>query len=259
MAAAKAGQESQDSGPSIAPLTLCCGSFPLVIGVLLVCFIHALINILMLSLSSSIEARYISTIKITPFWQVVACAWALLGNPIIILAGVAAMFRVPWPLRVYLYYLICTVVIAISFFANIFWLADVCGSTVPYPIRKLGETIICSASNTLAFSSILVCTALCMYSVWVIWSCEKMMTDPDANLTLMKEPEEAEEEVEDKISQKFHFSPLDQTAYKWVDPMRAQMQLPPGQASVSQHLGGYGAYGSLDEHRGPHSSFAKFY
>jgi len=244
------------AGPSITPLKLCCGSVSLFIGVLIICFIHVLMNVLLLAFSSSTEAGYVGNIKIAPFWQICASAWGLLGMPIIVLAGVASMFRIPWPLKIYLYYLVATVVMALTFIVEIFALADVCGSTVPIPVRNLGENFICSASNTIVFCMILMTIGLCMYAVWVVWSCEKQLSDPNAHISLMQ-PEEVEEEEADQgaIREKFRFSPQDQRPMQWVDPSRAQMQ---GKAPVSQHLGGYGAYGSMDQGR-PKTAFGAFY
>merc|ERR1719316_1664118 len=90
------------------------GCCTLLFGVEIVCLLHLLANILLISIASSVEPIELIGIRISPTVQVLNAAWALGGIPVIIGAGVGAVYRIESHLRIYWY-------LVMTFILDAFW------------------------------------------------------------------------------------------------------------------------------------------
>lgn len=88
---------------------LCCGVFSLTLGVELICFFHLAACIVTICSVSSVESGSLANVPMSPTMQVVLGEWATLGIPLIVGAGVGAVYRVEKLIRAYFWYLLVTV------------------------------------------------------------------------------------------------------------------------------------------------------
>jgi len=126
----------------LRPLTNFCGVASLATGVTWISKLAMIISVLVLCVINSKTPLKAGPINWSAREQVILGAWALVGIPIAITGGIAALYRMPMPLRAFFYYLVVSFVIGL------------CTMTLPF----------------LLFLA--VPYLLCMYVVWS--SCEEV-------------------------------------------------------------------------------------
>lgn len=186
----------------LKPLRLAFGTFSLLLGVLLICFFHLLFSLFLLSVASSVEAIQLVGIRIRPWTQVLGASYALGGMPLVIVAGVSALYRIKKPLMVYLYYLGGTFVLNISWLASLLYEADLCSSVVPESFINMGPSFVCGISDSLVFTCFLATALFALYFMWIVWSAAQEIGGFEVMLLQqpgqMKQKKSAEAEPDDE-------------------------------------------------------------
>lgn len=152
------------------PSHTCCGCVSLLIGVETICLLSLLTCISIISSVSSQGTLRVSTFHIEAWLQVLIGAFAFVGIPITISAGVAAVYRIELPLRAFFFYLL------IGFFFGIgipIWFlasGSLCDSMVSNEVQKMGSSFVCGFTDTFTFFWTLILGVLHAYLIYVVWS-----------------------------------------------------------------------------------------
>jgi len=142
----------------------------LLIGVEAICLLTLLTCISVLSVVSSKGVLKISTFRIDTTMQVVAGAWAFIGIPLAIGAGVGALYRVEVPLRAFFFYSL------VSFFFGVgvpmWFLASgaLCDTVVTPEVQKMGSAFVCGFTDSFTFFWTLILGVVQAYLIYIIWS-----------------------------------------------------------------------------------------
>lgn len=163
------GAKDPDSGP-VKPLRLAFGAFSLTVGVLLICLIHILCAVSLIAICSSVESIVLVGVVIPPRTQVMGASYALAGLPIIVLAGVSALYRIKYPLMLYFYYLGGTFILDVSWLLSLLYEADLCSSVVASEFISMGPAFVCGLSDTAMFVSFTVAAVFFLYFMYIVWS-----------------------------------------------------------------------------------------
>eukprot|EP00391_Amoebophrya_sp_Ameob2_P009136 CAMPEP_0178985220 /NCGR_PEP_ID=MMETSP0795-20121207/2033_1 /TAXON_ID=88552 /ORGANISM="Amoebophrya sp., Strain Ameob2" /LENGTH=223 /DNA_ID=CAMNT_0020676157 /DNA_START=150 /DNA_END=822 /DNA_ORIENTATION=+ len=147
------------------PANNCCGFFTLLFGVEVICLINLIQAIATVALVSSTEVISIGGVKIPPLTQVLYGAWCLIGIPIVINAGLGAVYRVEGQLRFYFYYLSLQLVLTTAYFIAMLFEGDVCSTVVSVDLQRMGWLHGCVRdlldADQLGFF---------VYLIYIIWS-----------------------------------------------------------------------------------------
>lgn len=125
------------------------------------------------SIISSVSSKgslTVATFVVSPTLQVIAGSWAFVGIPFAISAGVAVLYRVEMPLRIFFLYLL------VSFFFGVgipMWFlasGSLCDSVVTPEIQKMGSAFVCSFTDTFTFFWTLILGVVHAYLIYIVWS-----------------------------------------------------------------------------------------
>lgn len=167
----------------VRPSHTCCGCVSLLIGVEFICLLTLLSLICVLSIVSSKGTLTIGTFHISPTLQVAMGSWAFVGIPIVIAAGVAALYRIEVPLRIFFLYLI------VSFFFGIgvpIWFltsGSLCDQVVSREVQRMGSSFVCGFTDSLTLFWTLIIGTMHAYVIYIVWSAaEEIAEAPYAEL-----------------------------------------------------------------------------
>ncbi|CAD7972254.1 unnamed protein product [Amoebophrya sp. A120] len=152
------------------PANNCCGFFTLLFGVEIICLLHLVAAITVVCLISSTEVISIGGVKIPPITQVLYGAWCLIALPIIIAAGIGAVYRVESQLRLYLYYLIAQTAFTAFYFVMMLFTGDVCSAAVSVDLQRMGSSMVCGFTDAFAVFWMLINLGIFLYIIFIIWS-----------------------------------------------------------------------------------------
>mmetsp|Transcript_9150 Transcript_9150/g.22439 ORF Transcript_9150/g.22439 Transcript_9150/m.22439 type:complete len:229 (+) Transcript_9150:158-844(+) len=152
------------------PANNCCGFFTLLFGVEVICLINLIQAIATVALVSSTEVISIGGVKIPPLTQVLYGAWCLIGIPIVINAGLGAVYRVEGQLRFYFYYLSLQLVLTTAYFIAMLFEGDVCSTVVSVDLQRMGSSMVCGFTDAFAIFWMLINIGFFVYLIYIIWS-----------------------------------------------------------------------------------------
>lgn len=154
----------------VRPSHTCCGCVSLLIGVEVICLLTLLTCVSIIASVSSKGTLTVSTFHVSSTLQVLAGAFAFIGIPITISAGVAAVYRIELPLRAFFFYLL------VSFFFGIgipLWFlasGSLCDSIVTQEVQRMGSSFVCGFTDTFTFFWTLILGVLHAYLIYIVWS-----------------------------------------------------------------------------------------
>jgi len=151
---------------------LCCGAFSLTVGVELICLVNLLLAVFIIATVSSVEPMSLGNIDVSPFWQVVAAAWAAAGIPLIVGAGVGILYRIETFLRSYFWYIFVTLCVEGLFFLKFLISGSVCSTFAPRDMERLGTTFVCGLTDTFALFWGLIVIGISAYFLYIIWAAQ---------------------------------------------------------------------------------------
>lgn len=152
------------------PSHTCCGCVSLLIGVEVICLIALCTCISIIASVSSKGSINVQSFHLSGTLQVAIGAWAFIGIPITISAGVAALYRIELPLRAFFFYLLVSwffgVGIPLWFLAS----GSLCDSIVTQEVQRMGSSFVCGFTDTFTFFWTLILGVLHAYLIYVVWS-----------------------------------------------------------------------------------------
>jgi len=154
----------------VRPSQTCCGCCSLLVGVEATCLITLLSEIIAIAACSSAVPVQILGLVVPPYAQVLAASWAFVGIPVVITAGVGALYRIEQSLRIFFVYLL------ISFFLGLivpicFLLSgSLCDVVVDPTVQKMGSAFVCGFTDTFVFMWTLIAAVCNLYIVYIVWS-----------------------------------------------------------------------------------------
>jgi len=151
---------------------LCCGVFSLLVGVELICLVNLLVAIFIIAATSSVMPITLGNIIVSPNAQVMTAAWAAIGIPLIVGAGVGIIYRIEVFLRAYFWYLTATIAAEGLFFVKFLIGGSVCSTFAPRDLERLGTTFVCGITDTFALFWGLIVIGLSAYFLYIIWSAQ---------------------------------------------------------------------------------------
>mmetsp|Transcript_64340 Transcript_64340/g.121856 ORF Transcript_64340/g.121856 Transcript_64340/m.121856 type:complete len:257 (-) Transcript_64340:107-877(-) len=155
----------------IAPAPGVLGGCSLLTAVELICFVHLIVCIVIVSLASSVTPVDFAGVTISPFLQCVNAGWFLLGIPCIVIGGIGAVFRVENQLKVYLAYLAVTLLVVIAWLLVFVRYGNACNTIQPVAgSYKKQALMVCQASNGMVLFWMLVLVAIVAGSIYLVWS-----------------------------------------------------------------------------------------
>jgi len=156
--------------PKVKHARTSCFGASLLVGVEVTCLVTLLVQIVIIAACSSVERLQILGVIFAPGVQVLAASWAFVGIPIVVAAGVGALYRIEENLRVFFYYMTASMVLSAM---AIFWILtheSFCDEVVAHEIRRIGSTFVCGFTDALVLTWGLIGGMLHTYQLYIIWS-----------------------------------------------------------------------------------------
>jgi len=155
----------------ITPAPGVLGGCSLLTAVELICLVHLIVCITIVSMASSVNPVDYAGVRISPYLQCVNAAWFLIGIPMIIIGGVGAVFRVESQLKVYLAYLVGTLFVVCAWLFIFIRYGNACNTIQPTSGQyKKQALMVCQASNGMVIFWMLVLVGVIGGSIYLVWS-----------------------------------------------------------------------------------------
>lgn len=142
----------------------------LLIGVEVICLLSLLTCISIIASVSSHGTMRVSTFHLSSTLQVCLGSFAFVGIPLSIAAGVAALYRIESPLRVFFLYLLIGFCFGIG--VPIWFLASgsLCDTVVTREVQRMGSSFVCGFTDTFTFFWTLIIGVVHAYLIYIVWS-----------------------------------------------------------------------------------------
>lgn len=154
----------------IKPAHEFCGCCTLLFGVETCALLNFINCIFVIASVSSVHAVRLAGLTMSANLQILNAAWSLLGIPIIVSAGVGAVYRIESHLRIYFYYLFASFFLATAMLISLLTTGNVCHGAVPDEVKQLGESFVCAITDTFIYFWLLIGGLIHLYFVYVVWS-----------------------------------------------------------------------------------------
>lgn len=152
------------------PSTTCCGVFSLLVGVEAICLLHLIIAVTIIACTSSRDTLKLLGISVAPWVQVVCATLALVGIPVIVGAGVGALYRIESHLRVFLGYLAVCLLVMCFVELHLLVSGTFCTNAVNKDALRMGPAFMCGFVETFLFFWMLLAGLCQIYFMYVVWS-----------------------------------------------------------------------------------------
>lgn len=154
----------------VRPSQTCCGCCSLLVGVEATCFITLLSEIIAIAACSSAVPVQILGLVVPPYAQVLAASWAFVGIPIVIAAGVGALYRIEQSLRIFFVYLLISFFLGLIVPICLLLSGSLCDIVVDPTVQRMGSAFVCGFTDSFVLMWTLI-GALCnLYIVYIVWS-----------------------------------------------------------------------------------------
>lgn len=187
----------------ITPAPTVLGGLSLTAAVELICAIHLITCVIVISQASSVDVVTVGGIKISPTMQCVSAAWFLLGIPVVIHGGVGAVYRVESHLTAYMMYLLGSLVVVAGWTAAFIKYGNTCATLQPTgtPGSTVTASFVCGISNGMVVFWLLVVIGLVAGSAYLVWSmAEYARKRMETELIRYQEPFQAVQTLADDIA-----------------------------------------------------------
>lgn len=147
------------------------------------CLAHLLICIAFVTSCSSAKPLDLGGAKITPLLQCLNATWCLVGVPLIILAGVSAIYRMATYLTLYFLYLVATLVMTLVWLFAFLKIGFVCETTQPIlqsispptPTTGIayspnGATFSCGMIDGVIVMFLALLVGFLCFSIYLVWA-----------------------------------------------------------------------------------------
>jgi len=154
----------------LRPTKTAFGCFSLLVGVQVICVASLVTSILLVAVCSSTTPMRVMGVTVTPGWQVLAASWAWVGIPIVIVAGVGAVYRVAANVMILCNYLVGSFCLEAAGCAWLLMSGNACSAVVAPEIQRMGAGFVCGFTNTAVVMWALILGLCHLYVTWVVWS-----------------------------------------------------------------------------------------
>lgn len=134
--------------------------------------VNLLVAVFVIATVSSVMPVTLGNIQISPNTQVLMAAWAAVGIPLVVGAGVGIVYRVETFLRTYFWYLAATLAVEGLFFIKFLISGSVCSTFAPRDLERLGTTFVCGITDTFALFWGLIVIGISAYFLYIIWAAQ---------------------------------------------------------------------------------------
>lgn len=153
----------------------CWGCCPILVGVELICLFTLVTNIFMIAICSSAVPKRVFSLSIAPHFQVLAAAWAFIGIPITVTAGIGALYKIEQTLKLFFGYLVASLFIGTTIPIGIFSSGSTCVLAVKSDIWFLSPKLFCDLSDIFFLMVTLIVGTTYVYNLYIIWSAAEMV------------------------------------------------------------------------------------
>jgi hypothetical protein len=178
----------------LKPTRDCFGVCTLTAGVEVICFAVLVFSLLVISAVSSAEPLQILGLTVPPTLQVAAGAWAFVGIPLAIMAGVGALYQVESNLRLFFCYLLASFFVGAVIPVWLLLTGSVCGVVVDREVQQMGSAFVCGFTDAFVFAWSLIIGLAHLYVLYVVWSAYQESKDPEELLRYERKLRELQEQ-----------------------------------------------------------------
>lgn len=166
------------------PTHNCCVFLPIQTGVWALCLVTLIVNVGIISLTSSEAPIRISTMIISPQLQVALAAWSFFGIIVSVAAAVGVRDRSSRNIKVFFWYHLFSFFIGVSIPLYFTASGTLCHEGyADQGQHNIGSSFECSFLDTVTMVWTLIYCVLHMYTVYVLWSLAETLTNAtDAEL-----------------------------------------------------------------------------
>eukprot|EP00930_Biecheleria_cincta_P042394 TRINITY_DN2916_c0_g1_i2.p1 TRINITY_DN2916_c0_g1~~TRINITY_DN2916_c0_g1_i2.p1 ORF type:complete len:259 (-),score=40.37 TRINITY_DN2916_c0_g1_i2:92-868(-) len=170
-------QRSERAMWKVRPAQTSFGCLTLLVGVEAICFVAIVVQTILISVCSSLEPLSLMGLKVSPTIQVLCAAWAMVGIPMSVCAGVGALYRIEYLVKIFFWYLILSFPFGVAVPAWLLASGKVCDSIVEQEIQRMGSAFVCGFTETFVFMWSMVAALVHSYFVYVVWSAAEEIND----------------------------------------------------------------------------------
>mmetsp|Transcript_148148 Transcript_148148/g.369360 ORF Transcript_148148/g.369360 Transcript_148148/m.369360 type:complete len:231 (-) Transcript_148148:136-828(-) len=139
----------------------------------MVCLVHLCVCLFFVASVSSSSSTVLAGVEISPEMQCITAAWFLIGLPVVIYAGVGALFRVESHLSVYLAYQLGTLLVVVLWTVIFLKYGNACTEEETMDIGPLAlrtSAIVCTVSNGMVLFWMVALGAGVVAAIYLAWS-----------------------------------------------------------------------------------------
>lgn len=151
-----------------APAQTCCGCLSLLVGVELICLLYLLGCITIISSVSSVETIEVAGVEIGVVTQVLAGAWAAIGIPLTVGAGVAAIYRIESHITLFFQYTVASFGLGALWWIYFLFSGDICQSITTQDVQRMGSAFVCGFTDTFVIFWLLIFGVINLYFAYVV-------------------------------------------------------------------------------------------
>lgn len=162
----------------IPPATRFCFCFPLSTGVKIIAWIHLFVNSYTCAMAMGSVLLNLPTYSYgtSTGTQIFDAIWSLAGIPIVLLGLWGASHRMEPHVRIYLYYLVVSVIIDTCYLAELFLLRDSCVRLQLDSQLNEGRAFACGVARGMSMTAFGLATAAVAYMCYIVYSfCEDLV------------------------------------------------------------------------------------
>uniref|UniRef100_A0A7S4UJ76 Uncharacterized protein n=1 Tax=Alexandrium monilatum TaxID=311494 RepID=A0A7S4UJ76_9DINO len=168
------------------PPPLFFGTYPLTVGVQVICVFHALLCIFVIAAASSVVTLHVYVYEVSPTVQALISAWHMLGVSVTVGALISCSLRNEFPMRVYCYYLLVTVagwaVLTVSVISQGRACSFVSDSK---STERIGSTFSCGMISAMGLFAMLTISVLVAYCSWLVWHMKEHLAERENAQSLL--------------------------------------------------------------------------
>jgi len=178
----------------LKPTRDCFGICTLTAGVEAICLAVLVFSLLVISVVSSAEPLQIVGLTVPPTLQVAAGAWAFVGIPLAIMAGVGVLYQVESNLRLFFVYLLASFFVGAVIPVWLLLTGSVCGVVVDREVQQMGSAFVCGFTDAFVIAWSLIIGLAHLYVLYVVWSAYQESKDPEELLSYERKLRELQEQ-----------------------------------------------------------------
>lgn len=149
--------------------TLFLGRYSLESGVFVICVVHAVICLVVLSISSSVVSLKLSHVQVTPQEQTWVAAWHLLGVGLLAGSMIGISERQELPVRCYFYYLLASALAVVGLCIFVLTMNGDCPVSKSHMAERVGVSLNCGLKSMGVLFALIFWSMGMAYALSLVW------------------------------------------------------------------------------------------